>query len=281
MKSWSFINGSLPLDRPVIVGILNVTPDSFADGGHYMLLDHAVAAAERMRDQGADMLDIGGESTRPGSEPVDSEEQIRRIVPVIEALRARGCALPISVDTTRAPVAQAAIRAGANAINDVSGGRDDADMFNLAAISGAGLVLMHRLIAPKLDQYSDRYAVDPKYQDVVDDVRAMLDAAASSAMKAGVRADRIVLDPGLGFGKSVEDNLRLIEDTRRLAELGFPIMSALSRKSFVGRWHLQRDSTPDERLEGTLKLSERHRERGAMIFRVHDVEPHVRLLKRR
>jgi len=281
MKSWSFINGSLPLDRPVIVGILNVTPDSFADGGHYMLLDHAVAAAERMRDQGADMLDIGGESTRPGSEPVDSEEQIRRIVPVIEALRARGCALPISVDTTRAPVAQAAIRAGANAINDVSGGRDDADMFNLAAISGAGLVLMHRLIAPKLDQYSDRYAVDPKYQDVVEDVRAMLDAAASSAMKAGVRADRIVLDPGLGFGKSVEDNLRLIEDTRRLAELGFPIMSALSRKSFVGRWHLQRDSTPDERLEGTLKLSERHRERGAMIFRVHDVEPHVRLLKRR
>jgi len=281
MKSWSFINGSLPLDRPVIVGILNVTPDSFADGGHYMLLDHAVAAAERMRDQGADMLDIGGESTRPGSEPVDSEEQIRRIVPVIEALRARGCALPISVDTTRAPVAQAAIRAGANAINDVSGGRDDADMFNLAAISGAGLVLMHRLIAPKLDQYSDRYAVDPKYQDVVDDVRAMLDSAASSAMKAGVRADRIVLDPGLGFGKSVEDNLRLIEDTRRLAELGFPIMSALSRKSFVGRWHLQRDSTPDERLEGTLKLSERHRERGAMIFRVHDVEPHVRLLKRR
>ncbi|MFN9992494.1 MAG: dihydropteroate synthase [Phycisphaerales bacterium] len=281
MKSWSFINGSLPLDRPVIVGILNVTPDSFADGGHYMLLDHAVAAAERMRDQGADMLDIGGESTRPGSEPVDSEEQIRRIVPVIEALRARGCALPISVDTTRAPVAQAAIRAGANAINDVSGGRDDADMFNLAATSGAGLVLMHRLIAPKLDQYSDRYAVDPKYQDVVDDVRAMLAAAASSAMKAGVRADRIVLDPGLGFGKSVEDNLRLIEDTRRLAELGFPIMSALSRKSFVGRWHLQRDSTPDERLEGTLKLSERHRERGAMIFRVHDVEPHVRLLKRR
>lgn len=281
MKSWSFINGSLPLDRPVIVGILNVTPDSFADGGHYMLLDHAVAAAERMRDQGADMLDIGGESTRPGSEPVDSEEQIRRIVPVIEALRARGCALPISVDTTRAPVAQAAIRAGANAINDVSGGRDDADMFNLAAISGAGLVLMHRLIAPKLDQYSDRYAVDPKYQDVVEDVRAMLDAAASSAMKAGVRDDRIVLDPGLGFGKSVEDNLRLIEDTRRLAELGFPIMSALSRKSFVGRWHLQRDSTPDERLEGTLKLSERHRERGAMIFRVHDVEPHVRLLKRR
>lgn len=281
MKSWSFINGSLPLDRPVIVGILNVTPDSFADGGHYMLLDHAVAAAERMRDQGADMLDIGGESTRPGSEPVDSEEQIRRVVPVIEALRARGCALPISVDTTRAPVAQAAIRAGANAINDVSGGRDDADMFNLAAISGAGLVLMHRLIAPKLDQYSDRYAVDPKYQDVVNDVRAMLDSAASSAMKAGVRADRIVLDPGLGFGKSVEDNLRLIEDTRRLAELGFPIMSALSRKSFVGRWHLQRDSTPDERLEGTLKLSERHRERGAMIFRVHDVEPHVRLLKRR
>ncbi len=281
MKSWSFINGSLPLDRPVIVGILNVTPDSFADGGHYMLLDHAVAAAERMRDQGADMLDIGGESTRPGSEPVDSEEQIRRIVPVIEALRARGCALPISVDTTRAPVAQAAIRAGANAINDVSGGRDDADMFNLAATSGAGLVLMHRLIAPKLDQYSDRYAVDPKYQDVVEDVRAMFDSAASSAMKAGVRADRIVLDPGLGFGKSVEDNLRLIEDTRRLAELGFPIMSALSRKSFVGRWHLQRDSTPDERLEGTLKLSERHRERGAMIFRVHDVEPHVRLLKRR
>ena len=281
MKSWSFINGSLPLDRPVIVGILNVTPDSFADGGHYMLLDHAVAAAERMRDQGADMLDIGGESTRPGSEPVDSEEQIRRIVPVIEALRARGCALPISVDTTRAQVAQAAIRAGANAINDVSGGRDDADMFNLAATSGAGLVLMHRLIAPKLDQYSDRYAVDPKYQDVVEDVRAMFDSAASSAMKAGVRADRIVLDPGLGFGKSVEDNLRLIEDTRRLAELGFPIMSALSRKSFVGRWHLQRDSTPDERLEGTLKLSERHRERGAMIFRVHDVEPHVRLLKRR
>lgn len=280
MRTWNIVNKSLTLDRPVVVGILNVTPDSFADGGHYMLLENAVVAAERMCDSGAGMIDIGGESTRPGSQPVDADEQIRRVVPVIRALRERGIAIPISVDTTSARVAAQALGAGADAINDVSAGRDDADMYKLAAATGAGLILMHRLTQPKLDRYSDRYAVTPRYHDVVEDVRTMLENTAASAVQAGVEADRIVLDPGLGFGKSVEDNLRLIDGTNRLAELGFPVMSALSRKSFVGRWHLQRDSTPDERLEGTLLLSERHRNFGATIFRVHDVLQHVELFKR-
>jgi len=280
MRTWNIVNRSFTLDRPVVVGILNVTPDSFADGGHYMLLENAVVAAERMCDSGAGMIDIGGESTRPGSQPVDADEQIRRVVPVIRALRDRGIAIPISVDTTSARVAAQALGAGADAINDVSAGRDDADMYKLAAATGAGLILMHRLMQPKLDRYSDRYAVTPKYHDVVEDVRTMLENTAASAVQAGVEADRIVLDPGLGFGKSVEDNLRLIDGTNRLAELGFPVMSALSRKSFVGRWHLQRDSSPDERLEGTLLLSERHRNFGATIFRVHDVLPHVELFKR-
>jgi len=261
MRTWNIVNRSFTLDRPVVVGILNVTPDSFADGGHYMLLENAVVAAERMCDSGAGMIDIGGESTRPGSQPVDADEQIRRVVPVIRALRDRGIAIPISVDTTSARVAAQALGAGADAINDVSAGRDDADMYKLAAATG-------------------RYAVTPKYHDVVEDVRTMLENTAASAVQAGVEADRIVLDPGLGFGKSVEDNLRLIDGTNRLAELGFPVMSALSRKSFVGRWHLQRDSSPDERLEGTLLLSKRHRNFGATIFRVHDVLPHVELFKR-
>lgn len=279
MRNWNFINGSIPLKKPVIMGILNVTPDSFADGGHYQTLEHAVAAAERMRDEGAHVIDIGGESTRPGSERVSDDEQIERVVPVIEALRAKGFELPISVDTSRARVASRAIRAGANIINDVSAGRDDSAMFALAASTGAGLVLMHRLIEPKHDRYSDQYLDKPRYVSVVDDICAMLESAAESAKSAGVSSDRIVLDPGLGFGKSVDDNLNLIEGTDRIASLGYPVLSALSRKSFVGRWHLQRDSTPAERLEGTLLLSERHRLKGASIFRVHDVSPHREIFR--
>lgn len=276
--------GARSVRLPVVMGILNVTPDSFSDGGAYAGVGPAVEAARRLAGEGARVIDVGGESTRPGAERVASAEQIARTRPVIEAMRAAGRELAevaITIDTTRADVAEAALRAGADGINDVSAGEESDGMLALAARTGCGLVLMHRLRPPGADQYSDRYAgadQAPVYADVVEQVKAYLAARARAAEAAGVRPEAIVIDPGLGFGKTVEQNVELIRRTGEIAALGYPVMSGLSRKSFVGRAMLKRDSAPAERDQVSVQLSVEHARAGAMIFRVHDVAAHVRAI---
>jgi dihydropteroate synthase len=267
------------LDRPRLLAILNITPDSFADGGRLPTPAHAADAARRAADDGADALDMGAESTRPGADRVPAPEQIRRLIPAIEAVRAAGVDLPITADTTLAAVARAALDAGADAINDVAAATEDDAMLALAAERACGLILMHRLAPPTADRFSDRYDAPPAYpRGVVAEVAAFLDARVRAALDAGVPADRIVVDPGLGFGKSVEQNLALIAATPRLAETGRPVLSALSRKSFTGRVGLGRDSDPSERLPATLALSVLHLHAGARLFRVHDVAEHRQAL---
>ncbi|MEZ6242031.1 MAG: dihydropteroate synthase [Phycisphaerales bacterium] len=277
--AWELGNGrSIQLDRPRVIAILNVTPDSFADGGRFASPEAVAEAAARAVEEGADALDVGGESTRPGAPRVGVEEQLARVTPAIQAIRRVGVTAAISVDTTRAPVARAALDAGADAVNDVSAGREDDGMLTLCAERGCGVILMHRLAPPSEDSYSDAYREAPRYEDVVADVRAFLGERLRAALEAGIEARRVVLDPGLGFGKSVGQNLELIERTNELTSLGRPVLSALSRKSFVGRLSLGRDSSPSERLAGTLALSVRHLRAGARLFRVHDVSPHVEAL---
>lgn len=280
MPAWRLGQRLLDLARPRVIAILNLTPDSFYDGGSLGDVHAAVEAARAAVRDGADMLDVGGESTRPGADRVDPDEQIRRVVPAIRAIRATGAGeVPISVDTTSAAVAEAALDAGADAVNDVSAGTDDPRMLPLVGSRGAGVILMHRLRPPGADSYSDRYAVEPEYGDVVSAVASFLRERDYAARRAGVAPESIVLDPGLGFGKSVDQNLELIARTGELLALGRPILSALSRKSFVGRISLGRDSTPGERLAGTLALSIRHALAGASLFRVHDVAPHVQAFR--
>jgi dihydropteroate synthase len=269
---------AIHLDRPFLMGILNITPDSFADGGDYNTPSQAVDRAKRMVDEGADLLDIGGESTRPGAKRISVDEQIGRVVPVVSAIRSAGIVLPITIDTTRSKVARAALDAGADAINDVSAGNEDTEMLGLAAEQGCGLILMHRELPPDQDTYSDQYTQAPVKGSVTDRVVSSLGSALEAAIEAGVDSSAMMLDPGLGFGKDVEQNLELIAQTSTLAALGRPILSALSRKSFVGRVGLGRDSDPSERLSATLGLSVLHLQLGAMCFRVHDVAEHRRAL---
>lgn len=268
------------LGRPCIMGILNVTPDSFSDGGAYENHEDAAAAAIALARAGAAVIDIGGESTRPGSRRVAVEEQIRRAVPVIRAIRAVSRVL-ITIDTTRAEVAAAALDAGADAINDVSAGMEDGEMMGLAASRDVGIVLMHRLRPPGSDVYSNKYVSAPEYAGgVVESVKRFLGERAEAALRAGGRREGIVLDPGLGFGKSVGQNLELIERTGEIAALGYPVLSGLSRKSFtavVGG--VAADAPMSERVRPTLELSVRHRRAGASIFRVHDVGEHARALR--
>lgn len=283
MQEWRIANARvLSLDHPVIMAILNVTPDSFADGGRYATPRHAAEAADHTAEAGAAIIDIGGESTRPGAARVDDDEQIRRVVPVIAMIRAGvgpASACAISVDTTSATVALAALDAGADIVNDTSAGRDDPAMLALCARRQCGLVLMHRATFPAQDRYSDRYAREPVYEGgVIAHVAAYLKERASAAIGAGVDPAAIVLDPGLGFGKNVSQNMDLIAGTASLCALGYPVVSALSRKSFVGRVALGRDSQPHERLAGTLALSVEHLRAGARLFRVHDVAEHAQAL---
>jgi dihydropteroate synthase len=269
---------TLALDRGRVMAILNVTPDSFSDGGAIDSPARARDAALRAVDEGADMLDIGGESTRPGAQRVPAEEQIRRVVPAIEAIRAAGIALPISVDTTLAPVAREAIEAGADAVNDVSAGDEDPAMFPLAAESGAGLILMHRLRPPDADRFSDQYIDDaPNYPyGVLADVRTFLVDRARRAESAGVSHDSILLDPGLGFGKTVPQNVELMRGVPSLVASGWPVLVGASRKSFLGALTGQPD--PLARLEASVAAAVLMRMGGASVFRVHDAGPHVRAL---
>ncbi len=269
---------AIHLDRPFLVGILNITPDSFSDGGDYNTPTRAADRARRMLEEGADALDIGGESTRPGATRISACAQIDRVVPVIRAIRDAGIELPITIDTTRAEAARAAIRVGADAINDVSAATEDDGMLALAAEMGCGLILMHRERPPELDEFSDQYQRAPVSGTVSERVVGALRSARDLATSAGIDPACIVLDPGLGFGKDVAQNLELINTAQSLVSLGHPVMSALSRKSFVGRVGLGRDSDPSERLPATLALSVMHLQRGARLFRVHDVAAHRQAL---
>lgn len=281
---------SVSLEQPVIVGIVNVTPDSFADGGRYADASAAAGVAAEMIRHGAAGVDIGGESTRPGSTSVPVDVQVARVVPVIEQVRRLvGDGPFISVDTTRAAVASAALQAGADAVNDISAGQDDAAMLGVVAASGAGLVLMHRLKRPAQDAYSHQYGAPsappaPRYGDVVTEVAAFLEARAEVAIAAGIAPASILIDPGLGFGKTPEDNLRLIARTREFVALGHGVMSGLSRKSFTGYASLPPGRAtsevppPANRLPATLALSVVHLLAGARVFRVHDVPEHVAAL---
>lgn len=279
---WRMADGiELVLDRPRVMAILNVTPDSFSDGGRLSTPIAAAEAAARAVVDGADLLDIGAESTRPGAQRVAAGEQLARLIPSIRAIRERiGPSVPMTVDTTRAEVAAGALEAGATAINDVSAGTDDPQMLPLAARRRVGVVLMHRLRPPEGDSYSDRYAVPPDYGDVVAAVGRFLAARAKAAQEAGVEPAAIVLDPGLGFGKSVADNLALIARTGDFVALGWPILSGISRKSFVARVAgLGPDTLPAERVEPSVALAVSHLHAGARIFRVHDVIQHVEALR--
>jgi dihydropteroate synthase len=259
-----------------LMGVVNVTPDSFSDGGSFLKTGAAVAHGLDLVEQGAEILDIGGESTRPGAEPVSTEEELRRVIPVIEGLAAagtetRGGEPQISIDTSKAKVAEAALAAGASLVNDVSAFRSDPAMVGAVANSGAECCLMHMLGEPRMMQR------DPRYDgDVVDEVKAFLTGRLEFAVGEGVSEDRIMLDPGIGFGKTVAQNLQLIDRLDELSELGRPLVIGTSRKSFLGRIVAEAAGLPEppdaqHRLGGTIATNVLALERGARVFRVHDV----------
>lgn len=257
---------------PMLMAIVNVTPDSFSDGGSFDGPDAAVRHAMRCIEAGASIIDIGGESTRPGAQPVPADEQIRRTVPVIESLARAGAPAAISIDTTSSEVASAALAAGAHIVNDVSAGEDDPRMFVICAAAGCGLVLMHRLRKPSEDSYSHQYAKPPTYGDVVIAVRNALAERAGAAVIAGVARESIAIDPGLGFGKGVDDNWSLIRRLDEIAALGYPVLAGASRKSFVGA--AAGISDPRLRDAASAEAAVECARRGAAILRVHDVAMH-------
>jgi dihydropteroate synthase len=262
---WRVRGKSISLSRPVIVGIVNVTPDSFSDGGRTFSADHAVAHALRLVDEGADVVDIGGESTRPGAQPVHAEEELRRILPVIERVRGELPSVPISVDTVKASVAQAALDAGADIINDVSALRLDPRMAEICAAAGCGVVLMHsRGSVQEMAKYDLA-----NYSDVVAEVRAELDTAVTRARAAGISDESIVLDPGFGFSKRTEHSLQLLRSLEAIVALGFPVLVGLSRKRMVGE--LSGIEQPAERDHVTAALNVAAFLHGARLFRVHAV----------
>ncbi len=254
----------LELRLPAIMGVLNVTPDSFSDGGCYQAPDAAVQQALRMEQAGAAVIDIGGESTRPGAELISAAEETERVVPVIERIR-QETDLPLSIDTNKAEVARAAILAGANFINDISGLTFDPQMARAAAETGAGLVVMHTRGTPAQMQSNTEYA------DLCGEVLAFLQHSLDLAAAAGIDKSRIAVDPGIGFGKSVVGNLELLGSLQRLRALGCPILLGTSRKSFIGK--ILDQQNPRERLSGTLATIALGVAQGAHIFRVHDVAP--------
>ncbi len=251
------------------MGILNVTPDSFSDGGRFFGPEEALKRGLELAAAGADIVDVGGESTRPGAEPVPEAVELERVVPVIRALAAE-TSVPISVDTTKASVAEAGIDVGAVVVNDVSAMRLDPRMSDVVAGSGAGLVLMHMLGAPRTMQD------DPRYRDVVTDVREALLAWAGSAEAAGIERERIAIDPGIGFGKTREHNLTLIRRLDAFSSLGYPLLLGPSRKSFIGS---TLGTGVDERLEGTAAVVAWAVEHGAHVVRVHDVREMARVVR--
>ena len=283
-KRWLLTPGvEIDLAAPRLMGVINMTPDSFHSPSRALDGSAALRAALRLCDEGAALLDVGAESTRPGAARIDATMQIDRIEHLLEATQneheiPRRVAL--SVDTTIARVASHALGRGMHAINDVSAGLEDPGMLAVAAERECGLVLMHRVLPPDRDSYSDRYLAPPMSGDVVSQVRAFLLERATAAIEAGVERERIALDPGFGFGKTVEQNLELVRRVDEIVDLGFPIVAGVSRKSFVGRIaQPDRDTTPDERLPGTLALALALADRGVQVLRVHDVAAHAQALR--
>lgn len=272
-------------ERTLIMGVVNVTPDSFSDGGLYFDRDKAVAHAIRLLEEGADIVDIGGESTRPGAHVtvtgeaaaaaaypvVAAEEEIRRVIPVIAEIKKQFSGAVVSVDTHKSAVARAAADAGAEIVNDVSGFRWDPEMIGTLAALQCGVVLMHMRGRP------DQWCTLPPPSDVVDLVNSELGQWSEAALSAGVRRDRIVLDPGFGFGKRLKENYPLFAHFERFAALGFPLLVGVSRKSFIGRILEQngKDAPPDARLYGTIAAEVALILKGAHIIRTHEVKPAV------
>src|ERR671910_1394678 len=249
---------------PVLMGVLNVTPDSFSDGGEFFGLEPGVAQAGKLFDEGAQVIDVGGESTRPGSDPVSPEEELSRVLPVIQGMLSARPDSIVSIDTYRSSVAKAALDAGARAVNDVTA-LGDPRMAGLMAERGCPIILMHMLGEPKSMQQ------DPRYEDVVREVRDFLAERAERAIAAGVEPENIILDPGIGFGKTLEHNLALLRRLDSLVELGFPVLFGASRKRFIGRITGVEDAR--DRVSGTMAANVLAYERGATFFRVHDVRP--------
>ena len=259
----------LKLDRPRVLGIVNVTPDSFSDGGEHATVDAAIAHGMKLAEEGADVLDIGGESTRPGAEAVSIEEELRRVIPVIAAL-AKQAALPVSIDTSKPEVMRAAVEAGAGMINDVFGLRREGAL-DAAAALGVPVVLMHMLGEPRSMQDA------PHYDDVVADVHRFLAERIFAAEMAGIAKRRIVVDPGFGFGKTLAHNLALLAQLDRFTELGVPVLAGLSRKKTIGE--LTGRADPHDRVHGSVAAHLIAAQRGAMLLRVHDVAATVDALK--
>jgi dihydropteroate synthase len=272
-RHWKIARGSLAYGkRTLVMGVLNVTPNSFSDGGQFLSVDNALIHAIQMIADGADIIDVGGESTRPGAKPISEAEELRRVVPVIEGLTAKG-AMPISIDTTKAVVARAALEAGAQIVNDISGLRFDEQLADEVAAAGAGLVLMHSRGTPETMQ-----RLSPE-TDILSAVTNRLRDSIAVAERHGVRREAIAIDPGIGFGKTGEQNIELIAKINRLVQEfpEFPIVVGTSRKSFIGR--LLGDAPVNQRLHGTMATVSAAVLRGAHIVRVHDVKAAVETVK--
>lgn len=258
---------TLALDRPLIMGVLNVTPDSFSDGGVFFDVRTALEHAKRMVAEGADIIDVGGESTRPGAEPVSVDEELRRVVPVVKELL--NCVqVPISIDTMKPEVADACLKLGVHMLNDVTGLRDDR-MVEVAARHNVPVIIMHMLGDPQTMQ------THPDYKDVVKEVKQYLKKQADRAQAAGI--NQIIIDPGIGFGKTVEHNVQLIKHIAEFKKLGYPVLMGVSRKSFIGK--ILGTDDPAQRLEGTLAAVTACVLNGVDILRVHDVKECVRAVK--
>lgn len=258
---------SLPLDRPLVMGVVNVTPDSFSDGGRHLCADAALEHARQLLAEGADLLDIGGESTRPGSLPVSAREELDRIMPVIEGLR--GISAPLSVDTSKPEVMRAALAAGASMVNDI-GSLQQPGALEAVAASDAAVCLMHMRGTPQTMQEQ------PSYRDVVSEVKDFLRARMAAAETAGIARERIAIDPGFGFGKTLEHNLALLRDLGAFSELNVPVLAGLSRKAMLGKITGQ---DVEHRLHASVAAALLAVQRGAKIVRVHDVRATVDALK--
>ena len=258
-SGWRTAGGTISLRRPCVMGILNVTPDSFSDGGRFAVRDEALRQAERMKEEGADLIDVGGESTRPGADEVSVDEEVSRVIPVIEALRGLR---PLSIDTRKAAVAEAALRAGATVVNDVSG-LADPGMADVVARHRAGVVIMHMRGVPATMRDHTGYA------DLVREVREFLAARLEGAIAAGIEREHIVLDPGVGFAKTAEQSIRILGELPAIVSLGQPVLIGPSRKSFLAT--MGGGAALEERLPGTIGACVAALSLGARIFRVHDV----------
>ena len=271
---WKLRTRSVDLSRSgLIMGVLNVTPDSFSDGGRFIDQEAAFRHAERMVREGATILDVGGESSRPGSEPVVLAEELQRVIPVIERIRRRFPDLILSIDTYKAETARQAMAAGADIVNDISALRADREMVEVLQHSDAGIILMHMRGTPKTMQ------IDPQYQDVCGEVIGFLRRQRDELVRSGIDRERIAIDPGFGFGKRVRDNVELVRELGHFAELDQPIVVGISRKSMIAHLLGDQNLPSQERMWPTVALTSLLREKGAHIFRVHDVRPNLEALR--